>query len=606
MSGTWGIVDRETDSFGVEAVADDLDSNPPTRGHSFRSNLSFPLSEGSFGTNDSFGPNASFDNNGSFDTGSGSNSANDASQRTNEFSDDERLLRDPLEPSLPPSGSRHYKIVHPDSLDDDSHSQLIMPVLEIDSQTGREFLRYRTTKAANRSDPRHPLNIPPRVQPGSSHRRPQRNSAPSFVDALLGALFDSLVWLAGLAGHAFRFAQKPLALLMAVYLFLLGMTILKSIMFHSVTNMLSPLCSVPGISSMSVCALSKFPLPNADADADSFVEFDGLMSVQGKFEQVLEKSVEGVALPLEMKRSETALRDLRSLLRFSDLPARDELVGHFDGYIDVARKVVRHMQMFNTHVGTAVDAVLSINHWTLRFLDSAVLAEQEAEGKDGINYHDGRSSNLLVRMVMMPLDLVTGAPPARKFSEEVLLGKYIEHTEYVSKRIAELIIEAQYILGLLNMAEDHLSLIYGVSTREGQQAKAERNAIRGGILTFFGGNRVELKGLDNQIHLLENVDVQRSQAMSQLTALVVELEGMQAGLEDLRDRVAAPNIAQMGTGTRIPLQVHIDTINKGVERLDSKRAYMRVVESEQMQRALDRARGREDGRVPAISGKMRR
>ncbi len=56
------------------------------------------------------------------------------------------------------------------------------------------------------------------------------------------------------------------------------------------------------------------------------VEFDGLMDVQDHFEQVLEKSARGVSLPMEMKRSEQSIRDLRTIVRYSNLQSKEELV----------------------------------------------------------------------------------------------------------------------------------------------------------------------------------------------------------------------------------------------------------------------------------------
>jgi hypothetical protein len=52
------------------------------------------------------------------------------------------------------------------------------------------------------------------------------------------------------------------------------------------------------------------------------VEFDQLMTVQSKFEEVLEESAGGVSLPMDMKRGEASIRDLRQLVRYSQLHAK--------------------------------------------------------------------------------------------------------------------------------------------------------------------------------------------------------------------------------------------------------------------------------------------
>lgn len=52
------------------------------------------------------------------------------------------------------------------------------------------------------------------------------------------------------------------------------------------------------------------------------------MKVQAKFEEVLESSADSVALPLDMKRGEASIRDLRQLVRYSSLRAK--CVGMFN------------------------------------------------------------------------------------------------------------------------------------------------------------------------------------------------------------------------------------------------------------------------------------
>lgn len=59
------------------------------------------------------------------------------------------------------------------------------------------------------------------------------------------------------------------------------------------------------------------------------VEFDELMTVQANFEKVLEESAGGASLPLDMKRGEASIRDLRQLVRYSHLQSR--LVMHLNG-----------------------------------------------------------------------------------------------------------------------------------------------------------------------------------------------------------------------------------------------------------------------------------
>jgi len=162
----------------------------------------------------------------------------------------------------------------------------------------------------------------------------------------------------------------------------------------------------------------------------------------------------------------------------------------------------------------------------------------------------------------------------------------------VSDRIAALILEAQGILRLLTKAEDHLSLIYDITSRSSSSIASRRDEILWTVWTLVGANSKRLHNLAQQLALLRQVDAQRSSAVEQVSALILELEGIQAGLGDLRDRVAEPELAAVaGTSTsapRIPLSVHIETIDRGVERLQGARARLRVAEDERVRDAMAR------------------
>jgi hypothetical protein len=47
-----------------------------------------------------------------------------------------------------------------------------------------------------------------------------------------------------------------------------------------------------------------------------------LMSVQSKFEEVLVESAGSVSLPLDMKRGEASIRDLRQLVKYSHVNSK--------------------------------------------------------------------------------------------------------------------------------------------------------------------------------------------------------------------------------------------------------------------------------------------
>ncbi|KAG8415669.1 hypothetical protein J3458_009494 [Metarhizium acridum] len=400
------------------------------------------------------------------------------------------------------------------------------------------------------------------------------------------ALLNILAWAGEIILIALNFAKYPLALLLAVYLVFGGAIIVQNMATRSVYTAMSPICRLPGTSYLNLpfCpppGATDFSGPNATAGQT--VEFDDLMGVQSKFEQVLERSADGVSLPFEMKRSETAVRDLRTLVRNSDIQARHELVVEFDGYIEIARSAASDLQRFNTHVGSAVDAVISINRWTSRYIDSLSL-ESEAPPSVLAEW---------THWIFYPFQ-----PADQPFSERVILDKYIEHTGLVSERISALILEAQAVLRLLTKAEDHLSIIYDITSRTSASVSSRREEILWNIWTLVGANSRSLKSLSQQLSLLRQVDSQRSIAVDQISGLIIELESIQANLGDLRDRVAEPQLLSDLDTVHIPLSVHIETIDRGVERLQAARRRIRAAEDDRVRDVMARGGLRsDDGRL---------
>ncbi|KAG6201317.1 hypothetical protein E4U10_007721 [Claviceps purpurea] len=512
--------------------------------------------------------------------------------------DDRVILRDLFRPSV-------VSPVEPeqDSTQRTPDPQFKMPLMQVDAGRGSDSksksIRRMSGENPQEGEGGYLVRRRGQINTGSPSSRKSRPKKTSFHDEHLNpttqseqdgprgssniatllpsAVFKILVWAGEIILIALHFAKYPLGMLLAAYLVFGGAIIVQNMATRSVYSALSPVCRLPGLSLLN---LPFCPPKNTVLFGDSpstggqgqghgrSVEFEDLMGVQAKFEQVLEHSAEGVSLPLEMKRSELAVRDLRSLVRHSDVQARHELVLEFDGYIDTARRSSSELQKFNSHVGSAVDAVISINRWTSRYIDS--LSPDSALGAGAAG------SSVLVEWTQW---IFSPFQPADQhmFSERIILEKYIEHTSLVSQRISSLILEAQAVLRLLTKAEDHLGLIYDITSRTSASVSSRRGEILWSIWTLVGANSGRLQSLSQQLTLLQQVDAQRSTAVKQVSALILELESIQAGLGDLRDRVAEPQFSG-ASSAYIPLSVHIETIDRGVDRLQAARRRIRAAE----------------------------
>ncbi|KAI1209232.1 uncharacterized protein F4807DRAFT_427646 [Annulohypoxylon truncatum] len=493
--------------------------------------------------------------------------------------EDNVIRRAPFQPSLTPRNV---------SMDKDRTPvpEFFMPAVDVESPPRNNRRSSRTThpvmqepRVTRRRGNRQVDNDPTPRKPGTQH---DENSAPPrpslstrFISSAPEFLFDFASWVLGTIRLAFRYAQWPIAIMLAIYL-IIGVCIMaKDMLVNSLTAPLAPLCRVPGVSLMNL-PFCPDNLQSGKGDGSSPVEFEELMNVQSQFEKVLEDSAQGISLPMDMKRSEASVRDLRTMVKFSELPTRAELVHEFDNYIEAVRVGADDLQMFNTHVGSAVDSVISINRWTSRYIDSIAL---NREANDNML---SRFSGWLFSPFQSP-----------GFDEHVLLEKYIEHTAMVADKIQTLILEGTAVMRLLHEAEGSLELINEHVVHTGNVVKEKHNEVFWNVWTLVGANTRRLHNLKGQLSLLQQVETQRHSAVRQLGKLIHDLTDIRTKLSDLRDRVAAPEL--LADTTDIPLTVHIETINAGVERLEASRSRIRAEENERLQQAIQRSR--EDDRL---------
>lgn len=128
-------------------------------------------------------------------------------------------------------------------------------------------------------------------------------------------------WCLEVFGGALRVLKTPITYILALWLLFGAAVLVRNLITNSVYASLSPICRVPGASLLS---LPFCPVHQVDKSygAPPPVEFDQLMTVQSKFEEVLEESAGGVSLPMDMKRGEASIRDLRQLVRYSQLKSK--------------------------------------------------------------------------------------------------------------------------------------------------------------------------------------------------------------------------------------------------------------------------------------------
>lgn len=352
------------------------------------------------------------------------------------------------------------------------------------------------------------------------------------------------------------------------------MVFVRNLFFSSIYSALSPICRIPGTSFLNLPMCQSQISVQYSGDKPPPVQFDQLMTVQNKFEAVLQESAGGASLPLDMKRGETSIRDLRQVVRFSQVHSKNELVLEFDGFIETARIASYDLQRFNSHVGRGVDHILATARWTKRVLDG--IAQSDAS--------QGAISWFWNDKVLAPFQPI-------KFTEDALLDQYIQHTRVVEEEINRLVSEAQAVLAVLQNLEDRLDVIHGIVLRDNLHTKGGKDEVMKQLWTALGGNRNKLGKFDSQLRLLEQVNTYRQNAIAHVAGTLVRLQSMGAELEELRERVGGVEL--LGVKAGVPLSVHIENIEMGVDRLERGRKGAKELEHEEMRKTLETGKGKE-------------
>jgi hypothetical protein len=124
-------------------------------------------------------------------------------------------------------------------------------------------------------------------------------------------------WIIDVIGKALSTLKTPISFILAGYILVGLLLVMRNLLTSSIYAAISPVCRIPGSSFLHLPMCQAAASVKYQGSEPPPVHFDHLMTVQSKFEAVLEESAGGVSLPLDMKRGEASIRDLRQIVRHS-------------------------------------------------------------------------------------------------------------------------------------------------------------------------------------------------------------------------------------------------------------------------------------------------
>jgi hypothetical protein len=194
---------------------------------------------------------------------------------------------------------------------------------EIESRRRATRQTINNGSSETRPKAKNQLGRAPRSDSASTPPLPEKeaNNFQDILDVLTEHTFIMFSYLYDILGFALRFLKKPIGYAVAIWL-LFGLSVLvRNLVTNSVYASLSPICRIPGASFLDLPFCPTYRVDTSNGSPPP-VEFDQLMTMQSKFEEVMEESAGSVSLPMDMKRGEASIRDLRQLVRYSHLNSK--------------------------------------------------------------------------------------------------------------------------------------------------------------------------------------------------------------------------------------------------------------------------------------------
>ncbi|KAF7789182.1 hypothetical protein EIP86_000119 [Pleurotus ostreatoroseus] len=341
--------------------------------------------------------------------------------------------------------------------------------------------------------------------------------------------------------------RTPLSLLLFVHI--LSLILLRVyVLCHAI---LSPLCWLPGV--------SKFPICSSPPSIVRWADYPSLMDVQEtRMVQLMDQSAGNIVISWDIKKAEMATSDLIALVKASDLRSRDLLASHLSQFVTDAKVVSRRLQKLSAHIGGAVDSIMAVNDYALHTIENSQEKTHKVFGKAWPTTSDTDS-------------------------QHVVRDTFIQAMSVFEAQIRRIVLEAEASLHALAELEEQLQTIHTFVAREDSALVHARTNLLSELWTKCGGNKKVLRHIDSHISLLANVGEYRKRATAQVSAALQTLQGMSEDMEDLRERVAAPDLM----GEQIPVSVHMRSIQGGLDRLQADRNRFKRYEKEAIRRMLE-------------------
>jgi len=170
-----------------------------------------------------------------------------------------------------------------------------------------------------------------------------------------------------------------------------------------------------------------------------------------------------------------------------------------------------------------------------------------------------------------------------KSSNKVVRETFQEAMDTMSSNLERIIVEAEANHQNLENLGGHLAVMLEPLSREERDVSLDKSKVLADLWTMLGANGDQLRNFERNLALLRDLTSYREEALAHVGGALHTLKVMSGDMEDMRDRVAAPEL----TGSSIPVEVHMRSIAAGLARLQQGRMRAQRMDDDAWKRAKD-------------------
>ncbi|KAI5858806.1 hypothetical protein BZA05DRAFT_382489 [Tricharina praecox] len=316
------------------------------------------------------------------------------------------------------------------------------------------------------------------------------------------------------------------------------------------------LCALPGVPFFmtEICDQGQEGMAGAKGGrAGEQPDFQTLMRLQAGFEEMVEECHDFTVFAWDLRHSETAVRDLTSLVKPSRLACKDALLVNLEEYITVVSGAARQLSAYTGLVTGMTDRVIAADTFAIRHFEELATLKTAARASSSnawpwTSFLESKRSELEIAS-----------------AERRLLRIYQTTVNTTENAIRQLIVHGTIIMETLGSLENGLNKVEDTVQQERAVIGEAQEEVLAHVWTYLGGNKRQLQRMQSHQFLLENISGYRKRALTYLLKTLLHLQAMEGDLKHIAEVVGEPMLD--GPDGSIPIAVQIATIRRGADRL---------------------------------------